>query len=35
VAFVAERVSDSAALATIAGMAAISLLAFFAVRKPD
>jgi len=33
-AFVAERVSDPAALAVVAGMAALSLAAFLAVRKP-
>jgi MFS family permease len=35
IAFVAEAASDGAALATIAGMATISLAAFLAVRKPD
>jgi hypothetical protein len=33
-AFVAERASDNAALAVVAGMAALSLTAFLAVRKP-
>ncbi len=34
IAFAAERVSDPAALAIIAGMAALSLGAFLTVRKP-
>ena len=34
IAFAAERVSDPAALAIVAGMAALSLGAFLAVRKP-
>jgi MFS family permease len=34
IAFAAERVSDVAALAIIAGMAALSLAAFLAVRRP-
>jgi MFS family permease len=34
IAFAAERMSDAAALAIIAGMAAVSFAAFLAVRKP-
>jgi hypothetical protein len=34
IAFVAERVSDWAALGIVAGMAAFSLVAFLLVRKP-
>jgi MFS family permease len=34
IAFVAERVSDPAALATVAGIAAISLAGFVAMRRP-
>ena len=34
IAFAAERVSDTGALAVVAGMAALSLLAFVLVRKP-
>jgi hypothetical protein len=34
IAFAAEQISDIAALTVIAGMAAISFVAFLAVRKP-
>jgi len=33
-AFAAERISDPAALAIVAGMAVLSFAAFLAVRKP-
>jgi hypothetical protein len=35
IAFAAERVSDMAALAIIAGMGALSFVAFLLVRKPN